>query len=235
MAGATLLNLTIIINFLCLAISLWFAIYLLARGLANPLTFRAVVALFSLAFFFNSSLPEIGISTSNSGAIRSLSTLIALIAVHDLTHYLLPLKFRRKFYWMARAIVLIGILAILLLFSVPPEGICPPNYICPSSLGYPWVFVDGIKIFIVGTTLYNLYMVVKTQDQYHSFALYGAILLGFSTVLYSFISTIFQLQFPRFIPNVLVLFALFLLLYSVAQDQILSTRRRSSFEIPVTR
>ena len=234
MASATLVNLTIITNFLCMAISLWFAIYLLARGLTNPLTFRSVVALFSLAFYFNSSLSEIGSSSVSAGPVRSLATLIALIAVHDLTHYLLPPAIRRRLYWLARAILLMGILAIVLLFSVPATGNCSPNHICPSNLGYPWVAIDGIKILVLGTILYNLYRIIKSQDRYQGHALYGAILLGHSTVLYSVISTIFNQILPRFIPNLLVLAALLLLLYSVDQNQILLTRRRSTFAIPVT-
>jgi hypothetical protein len=159
-----------------MAISLWFAIYLLARGLANPITFRSVIALFSLAFYFNSSLSEIGASGTSTGPIRSLATLLALISVHYLTHYLLPQAFRQKLYWISRVILLAGILAVILWISAPAPIICPPTHICPSSLEYPWIVVDGIKIIFLATILYNLFKIIRNQERFKGYALCGAIL-----------------------------------------------------------
>ena len=85
-ASDLLTSLTLLTNFLCMAISLWFAIYLLARSQANHLTFRAVIALLAVAFYFGCAFTELTSPQADTSQMRSLAIIIALIAVHDRTH-----------------------------------------------------------------------------------------------------------------------------------------------------
>jgi hypothetical protein len=232
--GDLLTNLTLITNFLCMAISLWFAIYLLARSPANPLTFRAVVALLALAFYYNNAFTDMVRLSSDTGPLRSLSTLIALIAAHDLTHYLLPLQQRKKLYWIARGVVLMGVIAIVLLFTAPPSADCDPRFTCPARVAYPWVVVDFFKILFFAAILYNLWVIRKSEARLENVAFYEALLLGASTIAYSLLGTVMSLDLPRFIPNLAMLTALALLLYSVAHDKTFVTRRGSPYDLPIT-
>jgi len=128
-----LAGLTLFTNFLCMAVSLWFAIYLLARSPANPLSFRAVMALLTLAFYFYTIFRQIVNPSLQMANLSSLGIILALVAAHDLTHYLLPEKKRREWYWLARGIVLSGVVGIVLLFTAPQRRPACPNPSAPGS------------------------------------------------------------------------------------------------------
>jgi hypothetical protein len=217
-----------------MAISLWFAIYILARSPANPVTFRAVVALLSLAFYYNNSFVEMVNAENQTGAVRSLAMIIALIAAHDLTHYLLPRSQREKLYWVARSIVFLGVVSIVLLFTAPPGGNCGPGDICPSNFFYPWVVIDFFKILFLSAILYNLWLIKKSEGWVQNVPLYGSVLLAGSTIGYGMLGTVFNLVLPRLISNLMMLAALILLVYSVAQNKTFITHRSAAFEVPIT-
>jgi hypothetical protein len=182
MAGDLLTNLTLVTNFLCMAISLWFAIYLLARSPANPLTFRAVVGLLALAFFYNNAFTDMVNFTSVTGPARSLTTLIALVAGHNLTHYLLPLSQRQKLYWVERGTILLGVIAVVLLFMVPVPEDCDPRFTCPAAFVYPSTVIDTIKVLFFSAILYNLWLIKKSEERLQNVAFYVALLAGISTI-----------------------------------------------------
>src|SRR5574341_102263 len=176
-----------------MAISLWFAIYLLARSHLNHLVFRAVVALFALVFFYNASFTEMVNPASDTDAVRSFAIVIALIATHDLTHYLLPHTERKKLYWLARGIVLLAVTTILLLFTVPTGDHCDPRYSCPADISFPWVFIDGFKLLVFAAILYNLWQIKKQAGRLRNIIFYEAVLIAASTTAYGLIATTFNL------------------------------------------
>ncbi len=234
MADDALSVLTLLTNFLCMAISLWFAIYLLARSHLNHLVFRAVVALIALVFFYNASFTEMVNPASNTDAVRSFAIIIALISTHDLTHYLLPHTERKKLYWLARGIVLLAVITILLLFTVPTGDHCDPRYSCPADISFPWVVIDGFKLLVFAAILYNLWQIKKQAGRLQNIIFYEAVLIAASTTAYGLIATTFNLALARFIPNIFVLAALLLLAYSVVRDQTFMTRRTTAYDLPLT-
>lgn len=234
MASDVLSVLTLLTNFLCMAISLWFAIYILARSHLNHLTFRAVVALIALVFFYNAAFTEMVNPASNTDAVRSFAIIIALIATHDLTHYLLPPTERRKLYWLARGIVLFAVITILLLFTVSTGDHCDPRYSCPADTSFPWLVIDTFKVLVFAAILYNLWLIKKSAGRLQNVVFYEAVLIAASTMAYGLIATIFNLSLARFIPNMLMLAALLLLAYSVMRDQTFLTRRTSVYDMPLT-
>jgi hypothetical protein len=234
MAGDWLFSLTLITNFLSMAISLWFAIYLLARSLTNPVTFRAVIVLIALVFYFHSSFSEMTGEDVYLGVVRSLATLIALIAINDVTHFLLPEGTRIKLFWLSRVILLGGVVAVILLFSPVPSKSCDPTYICPASVAYPWVIVDLFKVLVFASIMHNVWVIVKNEYRYQVVPLYGALILGGSPIFFSLLSTLFDVILPRFVVNLLVLCALALTIYGVWRDKILVAQKKSTYELPVT-
>jgi len=217
-----------------MAISLWFAIYLLARSHLNHLTFRAVVALIALVFFYNAAFTEMVNPASNTDAVRSFAIIIALIATHDLTHYLLPQLERRKLYWLARGIVLLAVIAILLLFTVPIGDHCDPRYSCPANTSFPWPVIDAFKLLVFAAILYNLWRIKNNAGWLQNVVFYGAVLIAASTIAYGLIATVFNLTLARFIPNLFVLAALLLLTFSVVRDQTFVMRRTTPYDLPLT-
>jgi hypothetical protein len=234
MASDVLSVLTLLTNFLCMAISLWFAIYLLARSHANHITFRAVVALLALVFFYNSAFTELANPTVNTGAVRSLAVIIALIATHDLTHYLLPQPQRKNSYWIARGIVLLGVIAIILLFNAPVSDNCDPYFSCPSQLSFPWAIINLFIVLVFLAILYNLWQIRKLEGRLQNIIFFEAVLLGASTVGYGLIATALNLSLPRFLPNLFMLAALLLLAYSVTRERTFVSRRTTIYDLPIT-
>jgi hypothetical protein len=225
---------TLFTTFLCLGLTLWFAIYLLSRSHANHLTFRAIVALIALAFYFNSSLNALVNSTAELTPVRSLAVIIALIACHEFTHYLLNPQQRKRLYPLARGIVMLAVIAILLIFTDPYSVQCDPMYVCPTSLAYPWLVIDLFKIFIFCSILYNLWLIRQNQGLLQNIAFYLALLIGLCTVAIGFIGTAFDIYLPRVLTNSFILGALALLAYSVSHDRALVTRHTSIYDLPIT-
>jgi hypothetical protein len=160
--------------------------------------------------------------------------LIAMIATHDLTHILLPSPRRKQLAWLAYGLVFSGVVGITLLFTAPPGNECDPRYTCPSSLHYPWILINLLVLLIFSSTLYNLWLVKKSAGRLEHVAFYEAVFLGTSTIGYSVLTTALNMKLPRFVPSLLLLFALMLLLYSVARDRTFITRRTSIYDLPVT-
>ncbi|MGE5224126.1 MAG: hypothetical protein ACM3PY_16930, partial [Omnitrophica WOR_2 bacterium] len=234
MNGDLLSNLTLLTAFLCLGLALWFAIYLLARSHANHLTFRAIVALIALAFYYNSSLSALLAVSPEHARIRSFTTAVALIACHDLTHYMLNQQQRKKLYPLARGIVMFGVVVIILIFTAPPSSPCSPLYICPTTLGYPWLVIDLFKVFIFCSILLNLWLIKKTEGLLNNIAFYLAVMVGISSIAYGSLGTLLNTALPRVLPNLFILGALILLAYSVARDRTFIARRMTTYDLPIT-
>ena len=217
-----------------MAISLWFAIYLLARSPADPLTFRAVVILLALAFYYNNTYTSLVTSNTNTGPVRSLAVLIALVAAHSLTHYLLPTAQMKKQYWVEHGLILTGVIIVILLFTAPYTDECDPRFSCPANLTYPWIIINSYKVLIFLAILYNLWQIYKNGARFQILTLYGTFLLGASTIAFGLLGTIINLEIPRFLPNLAMLSALALLLYTAARDQTFVQRRSARFELPIT-
>ncbi len=233
MAGDWFTNLTLISNFLCMAISLWFAIYLMARSPNDPLTFRAVAALLALAFYYNSSFTDIVSFNLYPYPQHSLATLLAVVATHSLTHYLLPLPLRKKLYWKETGVILLGVAAIVLLYTVPLTGSCDPRYTCSANLEHPWPVYYTIGVVFLAI-LYNLLQIGKNVRRSVNLALFAALLLGVSTIVYTMVGMVSNIPLPRFISNLIMLAALALLLYSVARAETFITRRSYAYDLPIT-
>jgi hypothetical protein len=232
MDGGVLAAVTLLTSFISMATALWLAMYLLSRSFSNPLTFRAVAALLSLVLYFFFSISEITGGTDTS-AERSLAMLITLIAGHDLTHYMLPPPRRRQLYWVARGIVLLGLLAIVLLFSAPPTP-CSPLETCPSTFTYPWILIDFFKLVILAAYVTNLWLIRSSEPWLRQGGSLAVLTLGASPIIYSIFSTITGLNLPRLGINLIMLASLVLLVFIVARDQTLITQRRTPYDLPLT-
>ena len=230
----TMAVLTLLTNFLCMAFALWFAIYLLARSQANQLTFRAVIALIALAFYYNGAIIALVNPTANIDQLRSITVIIALVATHDLTFYLLPVNQQKRRYWFAWGFILLSIIIVILHFLVPPGRFCDPRFNCPVEIVTPMFVLDLFKFLLFVGIIYNLWQLTMGNGLFEHRTFYLALFLAVSTVGFHAIGTIFQITYPRFITNVMVLVALTLLAYSVTKHQTLVARRTTVFDLPVT-
>ena len=232
--GNLLSDLTLFTTFVCLGLNLWFAIYLLSRSRANPLAFRAIIALVSLAIYYIYILDAQVTDTSEKNAVRLFAITIALIACHDLTHYLLNPEQRKKRYRMARLIILTGVIMTIFIFTAPRVQPCDPSIICPTELTFPYLVIEIFNGFIFGSILFNLWLIRKAEGMMQNIAFYLALLIGIGAVTFGFIGTVLNIGIPRVLPNLLIISALILLAYSVARDRTFVTFRMSKYDLPVS-
>jgi len=225
--------LTLGTSFLCVAIALWFAIYLMARSRANHLAFRAVVALLSVVLFYWNALWAVLNPEANTDAVRAMAAIIGLTATHDLTHYLLPMPLRKKFYWIARGVVIFTVVAIALLFNLPQNNYCPPVYICPIESAFPNAIIGGFQFIILLGIFFNLWQIRTSNTWVLSISFFSGIVLAMGTILYGTIGTILHSNLPKFVSACFMLGALVLWGYAVARHQLMIDRRITLFDLPI--
>jgi hypothetical protein len=148
-----------------------------------------------------------------------------LVAAHGLTTTCCPLLSKRSCIGSNERDLTGGI--AILLFTAPVSAHCDPRYNCPATTNYPWGLIDLFKVLFFAGILYNLWLIRKSEARLQNLAFYEALLLGASTIAYSLLGTILNQPLPRFIPNLAMLAALVLILYSVVHDQTFVTQRRS--------
>jgi len=229
-----LYKLTLLTTFICLAFSLWFALFLLSRSRANPVTFRAVTILAALSIYFIYLLNALASGTSGDYSVRLFAMTIALIASHDLTYYLLDSQQRTKRYWLARGIILAGIIIVLMIFTASKIRTCDPTTLCPTELEFPYLIVEIFNAFVFCAILSNLWLIRKSGGMLNNLAFYLAILIGVGAVIFNFGGTALSIPMPRLLPNLLILTALVLLAYSVVRDRTFITQRTSMYDLPVS-
>jgi hypothetical protein len=227
-------DLTLYTTFICLALTLWFAIYLLSRSRANPLAFRAVIVLVALAIYFIYLLNALVTSTSGNYSVRLFAMTIALIAAHDLTYYLLNPQQRKKRYPLARGVILLGVIIIILIFTAPQAQPCAPTTICPTNSEFPYLLIEVFNFLVFSSILYNLWLIKQIEGMLYNVAFYLAILFGIGAVTFGFISTVLNIPTLRILPNLFILSALILLAFSVVRDRTFVTQRTSTYDLPVS-
>lgn len=232
--GGLSYDLTLFTTFVCLGLCLWFSIYLLSRSRANPLAFRAIIALVAMAFYYMYVLNTLVSGAAENTSIRWLAITIALIAIHDLTYYLLDPEQRRKRYAVARGIVLLGLIDIIVIFSTPSTPPCDPTMVCPTLMLPQTLVIYLFNAIIFFSIVYNLWLVRKSEGLLKNMMFLLAILIGIASITLSFFGTILNLPIPRLLPNLLILASVILLAVSVARDRTFVTHRQSTYDLPVT-
>ncbi len=225
MDNAAIITITIITDFFGLAISLWMALYLLARGHNNRLAFRAVIMLLAIAFYFlNAFMFTLNPTTLNQ-PLRSLSIILALVAAHNLSHYLLPPDLQKPNIWFARGIFGFGLAAAIALIATGPAVIDDPSRIDPPSFTALSVLLGLFQVSTAAGILYNLAQIFRVGYLPLNRSFYASLAVGASVIVYGLAGAIFAIPFPRFVATLLLLCAFFLLGYSITRHQVLIERR----------
>jgi len=109
---------TALTAFMGMAVSLWLAAYLLARGFSSRITLRAVVTLVTLTAFFFSAYLNIYLPTPGSTVWRAAFLTAGFLAWYDLSLKSLPLPAQRRLRIMAWAVYALGLAAVAILFTM---------------------------------------------------------------------------------------------------------------------
>jgi hypothetical protein len=234
MDGDDLFTITFITDFIVIAFSLWFALYLMVRSRSNRIAYRAVLALLGLSFYYCCAVSTTLNPEFNTASWRALSNILTLTVIQHLTYYLLPEYRQAKHHWIARAIPLLGLAAVVLILAAPIPNDCDIRYICAINTSFAAIYPDALELLIFLAILYNLWWIFRSKLRLNNRSFYLAVLIGSSAVGYAFLATLFNRPLPRFVATSLVLVALVQIGYSVTRHQALVEKRITPQDYPVS-
>ena len=231
-----LFDVTWLIVLCAMALSMWMAFYLFARGFPNWITLRAVIVLLSLSTFFLGTFNHIFQPAVGNSALRAVLLIIAMAAWFSLTFQLLPVASRMRLRWLELGIYALAALTATLLLSsesfVGEEG--NSLYIAQMQGGFPIIFEAGYLVTVSSAILLNLIVATRGgATREGRYFLFASIFPIFS-VLYSGIAIAGRFPLPRFISDLFILIGIFLLGLSVAYHESLIQRRTTLQDFPIT-
>ena len=230
----TVYTITLITDFIGMAFSLWFALYLMVRSRSSQIAFRAVIAFISLSFYYGCVITTTLNPDFDTTSWRSLSNIFTLTVIQHLTHYLLPDHRQSKHRWIARVIPFLGLAAAIFIQSSPLSADCDIRYICAADIRSATFYPDVLQLIIFLAITYNLWWIFRSELRLKNRSFYLAVLIGSSAIGYACLGTLLNQQMPRFVATSLVLAALTLIGYSVTRHQALVEQRITLQDYPVS-
>ena len=228
---------TLLIDFSAMAITLWLAFYLLARGFPSRITLRAFVVLLALSGFFFSAFVNLFRQIPGTTSIRAVLLVIGLATWFSLTGQFMPPKKQRRFRWIITGFyILAGIISFMLLgtrnaFVGEPGNIL---WVGRMGLGLPYILYGIFQVLACGGILYNL-----VADRKFIFSVQGRFLLYASlfpilAVGYGVMALALTPPMPRLVQDLLIFSGVFLLGLSVARYQTFVERRTTLQDFPIS-
>ena len=230
--------LTSLTDFLGMAVSLWLATYLWARGFPSRVTLRAVVVLLALAGFFLSGYLNLHHPIPGSTAWRAVFLTIAFLAWYDMTYRLLPTATQPKVRWVAWGLYVCSLIAIALLLSQRNIFLNPGNPLLATQVNVgPGYLAYGLfLVALAAATLYNFRLGKRpgAGPQHRYFLAATVVAAGAAIVTYGAAALPMLPPMPRLPRDALLFLAVSLLGYSVARHQALVERRTTLQDLPVS-
>lgn len=232
-----LLQATMVISLLAMAITLWMGFYLFARGFPRAITLRVVVVMLALSGFFYGAYNNIFDQAKGSAAIRAVLLVIVLSGWYSVTFHVMSEHDRKRYRFMEWGMYGLGILSII--FLLQPDAFLseagnslyvahmnPKGWAYRVYGGFQFIVSFGIMLNLlvgdrVGLTPGGKYFLVTSIFPVIS-VIYGVISLGNPN------------PSPRIIQDTLAFSGVFVLGISVARHQTLTERRTTLQDFPLT-
>jgi len=227
---------TSVADFLGMAVSLWLATYLLARGFPSRVTRRAVVVLLALAGFFLSGYLNLHHPIPASTAWRAVFLTIAFLAWYDMTYRLLPATTQNKGRWVARSLYVCSLIAVALLLSQQRIFVNPGNPLLATqvNIGPGYLAYGLFLVALAAATIYNFRLGPRSGPQHRYFLAATIVAAGAAILTYGAAALPMLPPLPRLPRDALLFLAVSLLGYSVARHQALVERRTTLQDLPVS-
>lgn len=227
---------TLFVDLLAMAVTLWMAFYLFARGFSSTMTLRMVIVSLTLSGFFFDAYNNIFVQVPGTAAIRAVLLVIGLGGWYSLTYRVMSEINQKRFRGMEWTIYVLGAISIVLLLQ--PDSfigevgnalnVAHMNNKPPYRIYGLYQFLVSIGIMLnllvgdrVGLTSRGKYYLVASVFPVLS-VIYGVISLGSPTPA------------PRIVQDTLALMGIFILTLAVARHQIWTERRSTVQEFLVT-
>jgi hypothetical protein len=232
-----LFNITLFVDLIAMATTLWGAFYLFARGFPSWITLRAVTVLLLLSIFFFGAYDNLFHQVVGTASLRAVLLILGLGSWYSLTFRLMPKHSRVELRWMQTAIYILGGVTAASLLMIPDAFIEEQGndvYVAHMRLGFPYILYGAFQVVIVLSILYNLLtgdrIGLTRQGKYFlvasvfpAIAIVGGIVgLGVTP------------QMPRIVPDLLIFSGVLLLGISVARHQTMIERRTTIQELPIS-
>jgi hypothetical protein len=228
---------TLLVDIIAMALCLWMAFYLLARGFPNPLTMQGVVLLLALSAFFYGAYNNLFTQVTGTAALRATCLIVGISAWYNITLQLLPEKVRKSIQWWTTAVYILAAVTIALLLSTRNAFVGEQGnvlYVAHMGVGLPYILYGIFEIVALAGMLYNLLAYNRVGLTTEGKFFLGATLFAVAGVAYGIVALAVSSPMPRIIQDSLVFSGVFMIGYSVARYQTLVERRTSLQDFPIT-
>lgn len=231
-----LLKATAFLDLLAMAITLWLAFYLFARGFPSRVTLRAVIVLIALSMFFLGAYRNIYHQLPGTAAWRAVLLVIGLASWYSLTYQLMSMHNQRRLRWLGRSLYGFAVItAVLLLITEPFVGEAGNAlHVAHMEFGFAFVLYSAYQWVIAICILVNLLIDDKVGLTPRGKYFLVASVFPAASVLYGVAGLIASNHLPRITVDFFILCGVFLLSLSVARHQTLLERRTTLRDFPIT-
>jgi len=232
-----LFNITLLVDLIAMATTLWGAFYLFARGFPSGLTLRAAVVLFLLAIFFFGAYNNLFHQVVGTAAWRAVFLILDLETWYSLTYRLMTVQNQQRLRWMEIAIYLLGAITATLLLATPNVFIGEQGnmlYVAHMKLGLAYAFYAAFQFVISFGILYNLLTDNKIGLTRQGRYFLLASIFPAAGVIFGVVGLAITPEMPRLFPDLLSFSGILLLCISVARHQMLVERRSPVWDFPVS-
>ncbi len=232
-----LFNITLIVDLIAMAITLWGAFYLFALGFPSWITLRVAILLLLLSMFFFQAYNNLFHQVVGTAAWRAAFLILGLETWYSLTYRFMSPQGRERLRWIEIAIYVLGGVTGTLLLGTRDAFVGEPGnmlYVAHMQLGFPYILYGIFQFVISLGILYNLLtdnkIGITSQGKYFLIAS----LFPAAAVLFGVVGLAITSQMPRVIPDLLIFSGVLLLSISVARHQSLIERRTTIQDLPIS-
>lgn len=232
-----LLQATMIISLIAMAVTLWMGFYLFARGFPSAMSLRVVVVMLALSGFFFGAYNNIFVQRPGSATLRAVLLVIVLGGWYSVTFQVMSERNQVRYRFIEWSIYALGLLSIIFLaqtnaFLFEEGNALYVAHMNPSGWayrvygGYQFIVSFGIMLNLlvgdrVGLTPRGKYFLVTS-------------IFPVASVIYGVFSLASPTPTPRIIQDGLAFCGVFVLGLSVARHQTWTERRATLQDFPLT-
>lgn len=227
---------TAVVAITTMAVTLWMAFYLFARGFPNRITMRAVVVLLVISLFFLAIYNNIFHQTVGSASWRAVLLITGMAFWYSVTYNLMTEQSRKRFRLLAYGMYAFAILTAILILTpgsfINEEG--NSYYASQMAADVPNIVYEIYQFIFLILTSYNLFVDRGTRLPLEGRYFLIASILPAGKILSGVFIWITRFPLPRFIPDLFLFAGVVILGLSVLYHQSLVERRTTLQEFPVS-
>ncbi len=229
--------LTVTTDLVAMAVTLWMAFYLFARGFPNLITMRAALSLLAISVFFLGTYNSFFVQATDTATLRAVLLIIAMTCWYGVTFNLFSAFNQKKFCWVEIGVYILSLITIALLLVTKTTFVREQGnnlYVAHMDRSFVYMVYGLTQAILALGLIFNLLMEERirftAQGRYFLFAtIFPA--LGVAYGIFSLVTT--DPPMPRLIQDSLVFGGVFMLGISVAFHQNLVERRTILQDFPI--